>query len=192
MDRRELEHAAVRGTYLRGLFAIPVGLLFWLTGLGNLGWAPLAHPAVFLGCLGLLALLAYGINRFYDDRYGRVSLTREKQVRFTVASFFCFGIPMVAGTVIDFRLDLPVSAFAVLFGLGMLAWFAYCVGLRTYHLVVWGALIAVGLLPVWAGFADRASVGWLPAGLATIIAGILDHRALARSFGPVSDRHVGV
>jgi hypothetical protein len=50
---------------------------------------------------------------------------------------------------LDFRLDLPVSASAVLFGVGMLAWFAVCVGLRSDHVVVWGALIVIGLVPVW-------------------------------------------
>lgn len=85
-----------------------------------------------------------------------------------------------------------MSLFAVTFGVAMLVWFATCVGLRRDHLLVWGALIMVGLLPVWGGFDDRASAGWLPIGVATIVAGILDHRALARSFGPATELHVGV
>jgi hypothetical protein len=98
---------------------------------------------------------------------------------------------MILGTILDFRLTLPISAFAVLFGAGMLVWFHLCVGLRPDHLVVWGALIVVGLIPVWGGFDDRASVGWLPIGIATIVAGLLDHRALTHSFGPTSEVPVG-
>lgn len=191
MERRELEAAAARGTYLRGLLALPLGLLFLMTGIGNLGWTPLRNPLVFLGCLLALAGLAVGISRYYNVHYGQVRLLREQQVRFTVVSFVCFGVPMVAGALLDFRLDLPMSVFDVLFGAGMLVWFAICVGLRGDHIVVWGALIVVGLLPVWGGFDDRASVGWLPIGIATVIGGLLDHRALTRTFGPTTEVHVG-
>jgi hypothetical protein len=96
---------------------------------------------------------------------------------------------MVGGTLLDFRLDLPVSFFDVLFGAGMLVWFATCVGLRRDHVLVWGALILLGLLPVWGGFEDRASVGWLPIAVATVVAGLLDHLALTRSFGPTTEAH---
>jgi hypothetical protein len=165
-------------------------LLFLLTGLGNLGWEPLGRPVIFLGYLAALTAVVVGVTRYSNNHYGRVRFTTKQQVRFTVASFACFGIPLIAGPILDFRLDLPVSAFAVLFGLGMLVWFTVWVGLRWDHVAVWGTLIAVGLLPVWGGFADRASVGWLPIGVATIVAGILDHRALSRSFGPPTDLHV--
>ena len=191
MDRKELEAAAARGTYLRGMLALPLGLLFLMTGIGNLGWAPLGDPLVFITCLLALAGLAIGINRYYNTHYGQVRLLREQQVRFTVASLACFGIPMIGGTILDFRLDLPVSLFAVLFGAGMLLWFAICVGLRLDHVLVWGALIVVGLLPVWGGFDDRASVGWLPIAVATVVAGLLDHRALTRRFGPATEVQVG-
>jgi hypothetical protein len=49
-----------------------------------------------------------------------------------------------------------------------------------------------GLLPVWGGPMDNTSAGWLPIGVATVIAGILDHRALVRSFGAGADAHAGV
>ena len=189
MQRRELEHAAAKVTYLRGLLAVPVGVLFVLTGVGNLGWDPLANPWLFLGCLAVLGAAAVAIHRYYNNEYGRVRFTNSQQVRFTAASLACFGIPMILGTILDFHLDLPVSLFAILFGLGMLAWFAICTGLRADHVLVWGALIAVGALPVWGSFDDRASVGWIPIGVATIVAGVLDHRALVRSFGPASHAH---
>jgi hypothetical protein len=191
MKRAELEATAARGTYLRGLLALPLGLLFLMTGVGNLGWSPLGDPLVFLTCLLALAALAFGINQYYNGHYGRVRLLTSQQVRFTVASAACFGIPMILGTILDFRLTLPISAFDVLFGVGMLVWFHLCVGLRADHLAVWGGLVVVGLVPLWGGFDDRASVGWLPIGVATIIAGLLDHLALARSFGGADELHVG-
>jgi len=41
------------------------------------------------------------------------------------------------------------------------------------------------LLPVWGTLADSVSVAWLPIGVATITAGIFDHRALVRApMGP--------
>jgi len=192
MDRRELETAAARATYLRGLTAVPLGLLFVITGVGNLGWGPLGEPVVFLACVTALAAGYAAVTGYYNDRYGRVRLDRRRQLRFTVASFACFGIGLIGGTMLDFRLDLPSSAFAVTFGVAMLAWFAICTGLRRDHLLVWGALIVIGLLPVWGSLDDRASAGWLPVGVATIVAGILDHRALVRSFGPATELHVGV
>jgi hypothetical protein len=191
MERKELEAAAARGTHLRGLFAVPTGLLVLMTGLGNLGWKPLVDPLVFIACLVVLAGLTFGINRYYNVHYGRVRLLRQQQLRLTLASFVCFGVPMVGGTILDLRLDLPVSLFDALFGAAMLVWFAICVGLRADHVVVWGALIVIGLVPVWGGFDDRASVGWLPMGVAIIIAGLLDHLALTRSFGLTSEAHAG-
>ena len=191
MERRELEATAARGTYLRGLLAVPYGLLFLMIGIGNLGWTPLGDPLVFLTCLVALAALAFAINRYYNDHYGRVRLLTSQQGRFALASLACFGIPMILGAILDFRLDLPISLFDVLFGAGMLIWFHLCVGLRPDHLIVWGALIVVGLVPLWGGFGDRASVGWLPIRVATIVAGLLDHRALARPFGPAPEPHVG-
>jgi hypothetical protein len=192
MDRHELETAAARATYLRGLTAVPLGVLFVLTGLGNLGWAPLTSPWVYLACIAVLAA-AWGVStRYYDQHYGRVRLARGQQRRLTLVCFACFAAALVGGSTLDFRLDLPVSLFAISFGVAMLVWFAFCVGLRADHLVVWGALVVVGLVPVWGGPVDNTAAGWLPIGVATIVAGILDHRALSRTFGPVSDDHVGV
>ena len=101
-----------------------------------------------------------------------------------------FGLAMVGGPILDSKLDLPVSLFAAGFALAMLAWFALCVGLQPHHVVIWGALLVVALLPVWGGLSDRVSVAWLPMGVAAIAAGIFDHLALVRSFGPAKDQHV--
>ncbi|MEA2842461.1 MAG: hypothetical protein QOJ69_132 [Actinomycetota bacterium] len=186
MERKELESAAAQVTYLRGLFGIPIGLLFILTGVGNLGWAPLANPWIFLACLGLLVATALAIYRYYNDNYGRATPSRGRQVRYALASVL-IGAAMVGGPIVDFNLDLPVSLFAAGFALAVLAWFAICVGLKRRHLVIWGALLVVGLLPIWGGLSDKISVAWFPMGVATMVAGIFDHVALVRSFGPAKD-----
>jgi hypothetical protein len=42
---------------------------------------------------------------------------------------------------------------------------------------------------MWGAAADKISVAWLPIGVATILAGIFDHRALVRAYGPATDLH---
>jgi hypothetical protein len=187
MERKELEAAAAQVTYLRGLLAIPIGMLFIITGLGNLGWGPLGNPSIFLGFLLVLGAAWLGINRYYNDHYGRVTRSHRQQLRYTIASFILFPAAMVGGPILDASVDLPVSAFAAAFALAMLAWFAICVGLKTHHLIIWGALLVAGLLHVWGAVADKISVAWLPIGVATILAGILDHRTLVRAYGPAKD-----
>ena len=133
--------------------------------------------------MAVIAAAALLINRFYQDRYGQVTLTRRQQIRLTVASFILFAAGLVGGTILDSSFDLPVSLFACSFALAMLAWFAICVGLRTHHIVIWGSLLIVGLFPVWGNLPDKVSVAWLPVGVATIAAGLFDHRTLVRTFG---------
>jgi hypothetical protein len=187
MERKHLEAAAAHVTYLRGLLAIPLGGLFIITGLGNLGWGPLVHPWVFVTSLLVLGVAWLGINRYYNDHYGRVTRSHRQQLRYTLASFILFPAAMVGGPLLDFSFDLPISAFAAAFALAMLAWFAICVGLKTHHLIIWGSLLVAGLLPVWGSLPDKVSVAWLPIGVATIAVGIFDHRALVRTYGPAKD-----
>ena len=149
----------------------------------ELAWGPFARDWVFVASVAIIAAAALLIDRFYQDRYGRVTLTTRQQVRLTVASFILFAAGLAGGTILDSSFDLPVSLFACSFALAMLAWFAICVGLRTHHLVIWGSLLIVGLLPVWGNLPDKVSVAWLPIGVATIAAGLFDHRTLVRTFG---------
>jgi hypothetical protein len=195
MERRELESAAVQVTYLRGLLAVPLGLLFIVTGLGNLRWGPFIHDWVFVASVVVLAGAALAIARYYHDHYGRVTLTTRQQIRYTVASFVLLAGGVIGGSVLDATFDLPISLFAVAFASAMLAWFAVCVGLKPYHVIIWGSLLVAGLVPVWGDWSDRASIAWIPVGAATIVAGIFDHRALVRAFGPrtnMSPEHLDV
>jgi hypothetical protein len=177
MRRDELTTAVAEVTYLRGLISVPLGGLFLLTGLGNLGWRPLASPWVFGPCLLLLLFAAWRIQTYYNDTYGRVRSSRRTQIAYGCASG-AVGAALIGGSYADFKIDLPVSIFAMSFGLAMLVSFQLYIGLKQHQLIVWGALFALGLAPVWGSFDDRASVAWLPIGIATITAGLLDHRYL--------------
>jgi hypothetical protein len=190
MERRELERSATRVTYLRGLLAVPFGLVLLASAAGNLEWGPYRNGGAFIATVVVLGALGLAIHRWYDQHYGRVRLSASQQRRMTAASFTCFGIGLSLGAYLDFHLDVPVSVSLLLFGIAMLAWFAISVGLRLDHVVVCGALVVLGLVPVWGDLDDRTSVAWLPMGIAVIVLGLLDHRALVRSFGP-ADVHVG-
>ncbi|MDQ6934264.1 MAG: hypothetical protein M3130_03080 [Actinomycetota bacterium] len=183
MERRELEVAASRVAYMRGLLALPLGVVFILIGLGNLGWSPLQVPWVFFLGVGAAGLVWLGLNRYYTESYGRVTPGRQRQTRYAVATIF-FGVAVIGGPLLDGWLHPRVSLFAALFAVAMLAWYALCVDLRTHHVLVWGTLFVAALLPVWGSFADPVSVAWLPIAAATILGGLLDHRELARGFGP--------
>jgi hypothetical protein len=190
MQREKLESAAAEYHYLRGLFGIPLGCLLFLSALGNWRWGPLRHDWVFL--LGVLAIAAasVAINNFYGEHYGRVTLSTRQQVRAAVtvavgAPMFFLGSLLLRSRA-SWSLDLPVIPIAILFALLMLATYAATVGLRTHHVIVFGALLAVGATPVWNG-ADPSNIGLVLAGVATVVVGIFDHRLLVRTLGR-SDR----
>lgn len=186
MERRELERSAAKVTYLRGLLAVPFGVVLLASAAGNLEWGPYRNGAVFIATVVAMGAAGLAIYRWYEEHYGRVRLSSAQHARFALASFTCFGIGLSLGAFLDVHLDVPVSMTLVLFGLAMLAWFAICVGLRPDHYAVWGGLVLLGLVPMWGHLDDRTSVAWLPMSVAVIVAGILDHRALVRSFGPAS------
>jgi hypothetical protein len=177
MRRDELAAAAADVTYLRGLLALPIGVLFVLTGVGNLGWRPLASPWTFGPCLLVLGLAAWRIQLYYNDSFGRVRAARHKQVAYGIATL-ALGIAMLGGSYADFRLDLPISLFAITFGAAMLLSFHLYTGLKQHQVVIWGGLLVLGLVPLWGSFDDRVSVAWIPIGVATFVAGLLDHRLL--------------
>lgn len=184
MDRKALESAATRVTNLRGLLGIPGGLIFMAVGLGNLGWGPFAHEWFVVAVMLVLVMSLAGINRFYDERFGRVALTRARQVRNLAFNALFFGTGLLGGLLLDLALDPPFSLFAVCFAAAMFGWYAVAVGLRLHHVLIWGALLIVGLIPMWGGLDDSVSVAWLPIGLATICCGLMDHLTLVRDFGP--------
>lgn len=183
MDRKALESAATRVTNLRGLLGIPGGLIFMAVGLGNLGWGPFAHEWFLVAVMLVLVMSLASINRFYDKCYGKVTLLLSGQARNLLLSVAFFGFGMIGGAVLDYSFDLSISLYAICFALAMIGWYAISVGLKTHHYVIWGALLVVGLIPIWGSLDDKTSVAWLPIGLATICCGLMDHLTLVRDFG---------
>ena len=183
MDRRELERSAARMTYLRGLLAVPFGGLLLASAAGNLEWGPYRSGAFFVATVVVLGAAWWALWRWYEDRYGRVHLLKGEQARLTATSLACFGVGLSGGAFLDAHLGWPISPSIVLFSLAMLVWFATCVGLRPDSIAVWAVLLAVGLVPVW-DVADPTSAAWVPIGVAVVVAGVLDHLALQRRFGP--------
>jgi hypothetical protein len=190
MNRKDLEAAAAGVTYLRGLLAVPLGSLFVLTGLGNLQWGPFRFTWVFVLCLaGTLAGWVL-IERYYNDSYGRVTTQHRPHLRYALPYLLYVGA-LVGGPLLDTWLDPPVSLFAALFAVAAVSWYALRVQLRAPHVVIWGALLVAALVPVWGSLDDPISVAFLPIGAATIVSGLLDHRALVARFGAARDLDAG-
>jgi hypothetical protein len=95
------------------------------------------------------------------------------------------GVTLLARSPADWSLDLPVNSTAAGIAACLLAYHAVTVGLSAHHMIVWGAVVVAGLLPVWDG-ADPSNVGLVIAGAAAMVTGIFDHRLLMRTFGPAN------
>ena len=188
MERTHLEAAAAENSHLRGLFAVPLGGLMVLAALGNREAGPLRHEWVFLTGALLLLSACLPIARFYNEHYGRVTPSRQRQVRAAIAVVLC--VPLVVGGSLllssraSWSLDLPVNPTAISFAVVMLVTVAMSVGLRAHHRVVFGALLLAGLIPVWERAGESGNAGLALAGVAVAVAGVLDHRLLVQTFGP--------
>ena len=186
MERKKLESAAADYSYLRGLFYIPLGILFILAALGNWEWGPLRHEWVFIGAVIVLGAACLPITHYYNENYGRLTPSTRQQVRAFLATII--GVAVMAGGSFVLRsragwsLDLPVNPIAASFGLLMLAYYAITVGLKAHHMIIWGALVVAGLLPVWTG-AEPSNIGLVLAGVAVMATGVFDHRLFVRTFG---------
>jgi hypothetical protein len=186
MERKKLESAAARYTHLKGLYGIPLGLLPIISALGNWQWGPLGHEWVFVASVLVLAAACLPIRRYYNENYGRVTLSAKQQMR--TAIVVIVGAPFVVGASLLLRsraawsLDLPVNPTAATLALLMLASYAAATVLRVHHLVIFGSMLVAGLLPVWNG-ADPSNIGLLLFGVAIMATGIFDHRLLVRTFG---------
>ena len=183
MQRGNLETAAANYSYLRGLFAVPAGVLLILAALVNWGVCPLWAFPVAAVVAGAACLL---IARYYRENYGRFRPSARQQVRGAVA--VVIGAAVFGGGSLLLRsragwsLDLPVNATAVSFALFMLISYAIGVGLKAHHVIIWGALLVVGAVPVWNG-ADPGNIGLVLAGVAVMVSGVFDHRLFVHTFG---------
>jgi 4-hydroxybenzoate polyprenyltransferase len=187
MQRKELETAAVNYSYLRGLFCIPLGGLLALSALGNWQVGPFRHTWVFLLVALALAAVAMAINRYYNERYGRLTPSTAQQIRASIGVVLAVALMLGGATLLrshaSWSLDLPVNAIAVCFALVMLVTYAIGVRLETYHVVIWGAVLVAGALPVWDG-PDPSNIGLLLTGVGVVLTGVFDHRLFVQTFGP--------
>ena len=188
MERKTLESAASRLTYLRGLLAVPAGALMILAALANWELGPLRHEWLFAACIAAAAVLWLRIGRHYDEHYGRITGAKRQRVRGAVAAAGSVAL-MLGGSLLlrsnaAWSLDLPVNALAAALAAGFLTFIAVSVGLGRHHVVVWGSLLVAALLPIWGGLdlSTTSNVGLVLAGVATMASGVLDHRLLVRSF----------
>jgi hypothetical protein len=186
MQRRNLETAAANYSYLRGLFFLPLGVLVIVSALGNWEVGPLRHTWTFPVAVVVIAAVCLPINRYYNDNYGRLSPSTRQQLRAAVAVAIAVAVT-VGGSLlmrsrVSWSLDLPVNATAVSFALIMLIQYAIGVGLRAHHVIIWGAVLITGALPVWTG-ADPSNIGLLLAGVALMVDGVFDHRLFVQTFG---------
>ncbi|HEU0316139.1 MAG TPA: hypothetical protein VFR49_02350 [Solirubrobacteraceae bacterium] len=187
MDRRALESTAANYPYLKGLWAVPMGLVFSLAGIANLRHGPSGSWLIAIagGVLLTCAPLSLVIARHYREHFGTVTPSRRRQVRHAAAVVAWIAVLFVgANKYLLWSPDGPLCVYAAAFALATLAYYAILVRLRTHHVVIWGTVLAAGLLPIWGGLgADRDAWAMLPVGAALIASGLLDQRLLVRSFG---------
>jgi hypothetical protein len=153
MERKTLESAAANYSYLRGLLSIPFGFLCIVAALGNWQWGPLRHSWVFVACVLAAGAAGLAITRYYSEHYGRVTPSTRQEVRASVAAIIgvalIVGVGFLARSRASWSLDLPVNPMAASFALFWLTYYALTVGLRAHHIIIWGSVLASGLLPVW-------------------------------------------
>ena len=187
MQRRELETAAAKYSYLRGLLYLPLGGLFVLAALGNWEVGPFRHTWVFLLVALAIAAGAALVNRYYNENYGRLTPSTRQQVRAGIGLFLAVALMLGGASLLRshaaWSLDLPVNAIAVCFALVMLVTYAIGIGLKAHHVVIWGTVLVAGALPVWDG-PDPSNIGLLLAGAGVIVTGVFDHRLFVQTFGP--------
>ena len=186
MQRKTLEMAAANYSYLRGLLAIPLGVVLILAALANWEVGPLRHIWVFPIAVVLAGAGWLVITRYYNENYGRLSPSTKQQVRSGLAVVIALAV-MGGGSLLmrsdaAWSLDLPVNAVAVSFALIMLISYAIGVGLKAHHVIIWGAVLVAGALPVWSG-PDPSNIGLVLAGVAVMISGVFDHRLFVHTFG---------
>lgn len=191
MDREQLESAGAKYQGLRGLFAIPFGLLMIAAGLGNLEVGPFDSTWTFPAIVLLAGLLSLPMMRHYNQSYGRVTLPPKVQVRGVLIAVAC--IPLIVGAgMMDNNLGLPIWAFLGAWALLMLISYGFSVGLKMHHVVIWGAVLIASLLPVWSGVEGdmRANAGLMVSGVAVMISGIFDPLLLVKAFGTLGSAAV--
>jgi len=187
MDRKDVDTAVAENTHLRGLYGVTAGLLAVVAALSNADRGPFAQ-GWFVGALAaVLALATLGVWVFYTRTFGRATPSSRDSRRMLL--WIVIGVPvvialsMLLSSKVPWSLDLPVNTSAIAIALVMLLAVGSTVGIRLHHALVYGALLVVGVLPVWERGGESGNTGLLLAGIALVVGGLLDHRLLVRRFG---------
>jgi hypothetical protein len=187
MDGKGLTSVAGRYYILRGLSSIPTGLLLVAAGLFNM--PPIGdqrvtgRAVIFFWVAVALAAAGYlAVARYYQKNFGRVDPSRKIKVRLAVWTAIAV-VAISAGIMLDTQRDLPVTAYGALYGISMLLYYRFIVGLKPYHWVLLGGLALLSLALVWGGFENKVPVAMIAMGVATIGVGLFDHKELVRSIG---------
>jgi hypothetical protein len=187
MQRTSLEGAAANYSYLRGLFYIPLGLVFILAALANWEVGPLRHLWTFPLAVALVGAACLPISRYYNEHYGRLRPSTAQQIRAGAATLLALVVVGGGSALLrsdaGWSLDLPVNATAVTLALVMLISYGVGVGLKRHHVLICGTLLVIGALPVWSS-SDPSNVGLVLAGVAVMLSGVFDHRLFVETFGP--------
>jgi hypothetical protein len=186
VERKRYERTTAAYTHLRGVLAIPGGLLAIVFALGNWRAGPFASDLVVLAAVAVSGGAWYLIDRAYRRRYGRMTATQARELRTVAAAgagvAIVFGGALLLHSRASWSLDLPVNAIAVTLPIAFVAMYAIGGALRAHHLVIWGAVLVAGVLPIWEGPPDAGNVALVMCGAASILSGVLDHLAFTRMF----------
>jgi hypothetical protein len=188
MDRKDVDTAVAENTHLRGLFGVAGGLLAIFSALGNDKRGPFSSDWVFVLVVFVLVLTTWGVSRYYNRHFGRSTPSIRYERRTMLALVVAVPAVIVGSLFLSSRaswsLDLPVNTTAISMGLILLISFAATVRLRLHHVVIYGALLLIGAIPMWERGGMSGNPGLYLAGAAMILGGLLDHRLLVRRFGP--------
>lgn len=183
MNRRQLEQTPAAYSYLRGILAIPGGLVAVVFALGNWRAGPFASDLVVIAALALSACAWYAIDRAYRRRYGRMTQTPAAERRTVLAMALVVGL-VFGGSMLLYALELRVNPIMVAFPVAFVALYGIGGALRAHHLAIWGTVLVAGVLPVWEAQPDPSNVALVVCGCAAIASGLLDHLAFTRLFAP--------
>ena len=183
MQRQDLAAAtaAYPYTHVQGLYGVPFGLSLALAGATNFG-DPLPLWAVVAGLAVVGATLA-GVHQYYGRTTGRVTPAPRDRRRLlhaggaAVAVFFAtdqlLRLAVGAGSAAS---GSEVSTLLVAGAAAMLTFQAVGPGMRRHHVLVWSAVLVLGVLPVWdASPVDVDALAFLPLGAALAVSGVADH-----------------
>ena len=132
MDHGQLRSAAAEYPYLRGLIAVPAGAAVHHRRARQHRVGPVRAPGCSSLALLVIGAASWGITRFYNEHYGRVTPSTRQQVKaaaVTVAGVMAMvGLSLLLRSRASWSLDLPVNPIPAVFGALMLAYSAAVAG----------------------------------------------------------------